>query len=477
MKKIVALLLVAVMALGFVGCTNQAGGDVPTLVWYLPCDKQADTQLVCDEINKIIEPKIGAKIDIQYITSSDFSERLRLIMASQEEFDLTFTGFANPYLDGVRRGGFVELTDLLKKYGPELSDTIPDYLWEAAEVDGGIYAIPVYQAMTMCRAIYFNKEYVDKYNFDTSKVKKLEDIRPFLEQIRDNEKGNIFPMARPSVTYFFPEAFRYLQTSINFISVDSHTNKVLFEYDAPEYAEARKILNDWNDAGFFNPNVGSSTPVTQVACRVTDGHRPGAVADEERKHGMEIIAVPISDYAMDRKGANTTMTAISATSKYPEKAMQFIVEVNTNKEVFDLCAYGIEGKHYERISDSHIKIDTESGYVPGGNWKYGCIFTGSLLEGYEDDLWEQIKKVNDDSKKSILLGFVADTEPVTTIISQIATVTGEYGELNNGTSQDFDKKLAEFEQKLEKAGKKELVEYAEKLIYKYFDEKGIEYKK
>lgn len=477
MKKIVALLLVAVMALGFVGCTNQAGGDVPTLVWYLPCDKQADTQLVCDEINKIIEPKIGAKIDIQYITSSDFSERLRLIMASQEVFDLTFTGFANPYLDGVRRGGFVELTDLLKKYGPELSDTIPDYLWEAARIDGGIYAIPVYQAMTMCRAIYFNKEYVDKYNFDTSKVKKLEDIRPFLEQIRDNEKGNIFPMARPSVTYFFPEAFRYLQTSINYISVDSHTNKVLFEYDAPEYVEARKILNDWNDAGFFNPNVGSSTPVTQVACRVTDGHRPGAVADEERKHGMEIIAVPISDYAMDRKGANTTMTAISATSKYPEKAMQFIVEVNTNKEVFDLCAYGIEGKHYERISDSHIKIDTESGYVPGGNWKYGCIFTGSLLEGYEDDLWEQIKKVNDESEKSVLLGFVADTEPVTTLISQIATVLGEYGELNNGTSQDFDKKLAEFEQKLEKAGKKELVEYAEKLIYKYFDEKGIEYKR
>lgn len=474
MKKTVALLLIAVMALGLVACGgNQAGGDVPTLVWYLPCNRQADTQLVCDEVNKIIEPKIGAKIDIQYIASSDFTERLRLIMASQDEFDLCFTGFTNPYLDGLRRGGFVELTDLLKEYGPQLSETIPDYLWEAAMVDGEIYAIPTYQAMTMCRAIYFNKEYVDKYNFDTSKVKKLEDIKPFLEQIRDNEKGNIFPMTRPSVTYFFPEAFRYLQTSINYISVDSRTNKVLFEYDAPEYEEARKILKEWNDAGFFNPDINASTPVTRVACRVTDGHRPGAVADEERKYGMEIIAVPISDYAMDRKGANTTMTAISATSKHPEKAMQFIVEVNTNKEVFDLCAYGIEGKHYERISDTHIRIDTESGYVPGGNWKYGCIFTGSLLEGYEDDLWEQIKEVNDNSKKSVLLGFVADTEPVTTQISQIATVLSEYSEINNGTSINLDEKIAECEKKLETAGKKELVEYAEKAIYAYLDEKGL----
>ena len=167
------------------------------------------------------------------------------------------------------------------------------------------------------------------------------------------------------------------------------------------------------------------------------------------------------------------MTAISATSRYPEKAMQFIVEVNTNKEVFDLCAYGIEGKHYERLSDTHIKIDTESGYNPGGNWKYGCIFTGSLLEGYEDDLWEQIKKVNDDSKKSVLLGFVADTAPVTTIISQLATVISEYGEVNNGTSTDLEGKLAEFEKKLDAAGKKELVEYAEKVIYEYLDEKGL----
>ena len=238
MKKIVALLLVAIMALGFASCGKQADGDVPTLVWYLQGEKQADTALVCEEINKIIEPKIGAKIDIQYIVSSDFTERLRLIMASQDEFDLCFTGYTNPYLDGVRRGGFLELTDLLDEYGDELSATIPDYLWDAAKVDDKVYAVPTYQAMTMCRAIYFNKEYVDKYNFDTSKVTKLEDIEPFLEKVRDGEKGNVFPMQRPSVTYFSPEALRYLETSIYYISFDCHTTNVLFQYDAIEYVEA-----------------------------------------------------------------------------------------------------------------------------------------------------------------------------------------------------------------------------------------------
>ncbi len=473
MKKVVALLLIAVMALGFVSCGSTAGGEVPTLVWYLPGEKQADTALVCDEINKILEPEIGAKLDIQYINSSDFTERLRLIMASQDEFDLCFTGFANPYLDGLRRGGFYELTDLLKKYGKDLEGSIPDYLWEAVNVDGEIYAVPCYQAMTKCAAIYFNKTYVDKYNFDTSKVTKLEDIEPFLQTIRDNEKGNVFPMQRPGVHYFYEDPFRYEDTSINYVKFDNVTKEVIFEYDIPERDYAYSMIKKWNDAGFFNPNVSTSTPTSQCAAWVTTGYRPGDVEDREVSNGFEIVAVPYSDYAMGRSTATTTMTAISATSKHPEKAMQLIVELNTNPEVFNLCAYGIEGKHYEKVSDTHIKLKTEAGYYPNGNWKFGNMFIGYMMEGYQDDLWTVLQDINDGSVKETLLGFAADVAPVTTQISNIATAVSEYGEVSNGTSTNLEGKTAEMHAKIEAAGKKELMEYAENLIYAYMDEEGL----
>ena len=126
MKKVVALLLIAVMAIGFVSCGKNASGDVPTLVWYIPGEKQNDVNVVNEAINAIIEPEIGAKISLVYIPSSDFGEKVRLIMASQEEFDLCFTGFVNTYLDGVRRGGFLEITDLLAQYKDQLSESIPD---------------------------------------------------------------------------------------------------------------------------------------------------------------------------------------------------------------------------------------------------------------------------------------------------------------------------------------------------------------
>ena len=472
MKKVVALLLIAVMAIGFVSCGKTAGGDVNTLVWYLPGEKQADTALVCEEINKIIEPKIGAKIDIQYIVSSDFTERLRLIMASQDEFDLCFTGFANPYVDGVRRGGFYELSDLLEKYGDELSKAIPDYLWEAVEVDGEIYAVPCYQAMALGTALYFNKDLVEKYNFDISTVKKYEDIKPFLEAVRDNEKGNVFPTDSIHASYFMPKGTPYQDTSINYVRIDKNTKKVVFEYDMPGWEEARKKAQEWRKLGFTNPDISAATSYQQAACWITTGYRPGDVADAERRYGFEIVAVPLSPHlSMTRSSATSTMVAISATSKNPEKAMQFIVEVNTNPDVFNLCAYGIKDKHYTMVTDKHIRINPEGGYNPGGNWKYGNMFIGHLIEGYEDDLWDQIKKANDESDKNVLLGFIADVTPVKTVISQLSTVVSEYKELQNGTTIDLEGKTKEFEEKLKTAGKDELMEYAQKVIDEYFAKK------
>ena len=222
--------------------------------------------------------------------------------------------------------------------------------------------------------------------------------------------------------------------------------------DNPEIQDARRQLKEWNDAGFFAPK-GSSATQDQMAVWFTDGYRPGDVEDRAISRGRPIVAAQLSDYMMERKSANTTMTSISATSRNPEKAMQFLLEVNTNPDVFNLCAYGIKDKHYEMIDETHIKFIPDSGYKPGGNWKYGVLFNGYLLEGYADDLWTQIKAVNDNSRKAKLLGFVADTTPVVTNISQIANAISEFSDLNDGTAVDLAAKTAEYEKKMIASGR------------------------
>lgn len=468
MKRIMAVLLAAVMMMGFASCGKSDDNETVTLTWYLPGSKQDDTEAVCEEVNKITEPAIGVKLNIQYIEKADFTERMQLVMASQDEFDLCFTGFVNPYLNGVRKGGFVEIDDLLDKYGSDIKKMIPDYIWDASKVDGEIYAVPCYQAMTKSRAIYFQKALVDKYNFDVTKVKKLEDIEPFLEKIKNNE-SDYFPIMLPGVEYFYDDPYKYEETSISNVTIDKDTKQLVFEEDQPERKAAREKIKEWYDKGYIRKDVAvaQTTQQTAYACWCTDGYRPGDLREREVGYGVELVAAPITDYYLYRTGATTTMTAISATSKHPEKAMKFLNLLNTNSDVFNLVAYGIEGKHYVKVDDKHIRKLENSKYNPGDVWKYGCMFTGYMLEGMDDDLWDQIKKINDESHKGLLNGFAADTSKVNSIISQMTNISNEYKNLNNGTTSDLDKVEQEANNKYEAAGKKELMDFANQAVGDY----------
>ena len=72
MKKIITLLLLAIMALSLVSCGSSEGGDGVTVTWLVPGDAQKDTNLVVDEINKIMEeltadgtlPALAAKYEL-----------------------------------------------------------------------------------------------------------------------------------------------------------------------------------------------------------------------------------------------------------------------------------------------------------------------------------------------------------------------------------------------------------------------------
>ena len=73
LKKIICGVLCAAVVIPISGCGNTkiSGGDIPTLVWYMPGSKYADIAQVNEAVNKITEEKIGAKVDIQFIENDD----------------------------------------------------------------------------------------------------------------------------------------------------------------------------------------------------------------------------------------------------------------------------------------------------------------------------------------------------------------------------------------------------------------------
>ena len=88
-KKIVLLLLtVSLIIQCLAGCgktqTTSSNDGVPTLKWYLIGDKQADTAKVLAKANEIIEKKIGAKLDIEFVEAGGFQQKMTMVIVTHE---------------------------------------------------------------------------------------------------------------------------------------------------------------------------------------------------------------------------------------------------------------------------------------------------------------------------------------------------------------------------------------------------------
>ncbi len=441
MKRKIALLLACVMMTSvFAACGNKKGtesGEVPTLTWYIPGAHKADTELVEAEINKYIEPKIGAKLDIIWVDSGAYNEKMNMLMASQSEFDLAFSGFVNKYDRGVSQKGFLCLNEYLEMY-PELKAAAPDYAWEALKTnDGKIYAMPNQQIYAITPSSFIMKKYVDKYNFDISKVKTIKDLEPLMEKIRDNE---------PDVYVWKPDAFTVIPELQNltlvmptmwgfYTDIRDEECKVTYIYDSPEYRECVETVHDFYKKGYIRKDVASAGGAqTSKLTAIEQGTwKPGVEEDIARGERGEVVTVRWAEPAVTTDMIKQTLTAISTTSKNPDKAVQLLVLANTDKKLFRMLVHGIEGKHYEVLESGHIRLLDKKGYgIHTSGWYFGNQFNSYVIEGKDLDVWEQMREVNDTAVKSTTLGFNFDTTPVTNEISNLTTVHDEFSAFNTG---------------------------------------------
>ena len=103
------------------------------------------------------------------------------------------------------------------------------------------------------------------------------------------------------------------------------------------------------------------------------------------------------------------MNAISSTSKNPARAMKFIELLRTDEEVHNILQFGVEDVHYIKDPDNPNRIAsfiTGSGYDNRNfGWGLGTEFISYLIEGQEDDLWNEVRSINENTPMTKLIGF------------------------------------------------------------------------
>lgn len=475
-KKLLSMLLAATMLGSLAGCgttQNTKKGEVPTLTWLMIGSAQNDVASVLEKVNEITTEKIGAKIDLQFIDAGSYSEKMKMNMASGLDYDICFTGYVNNYGTAVEKGGLLDITEMLEKT-PDLKASIPDYAWECVEQNGKIYAVPNQQIFATAYALVFRQDLLDKYGFDASSINHVEDIEPYLEQIKQNEPDYFPYRTNAGVTPWTVDVYDHVGSVLALPIGSTTADDLCFYYETEEFKQGIAKMHDWYQKGYIREDVLSvgddTADYKNGKYAVTnDVWKPGV--DEDMKsylNNLDVSVVPYQQPYMTRGKATATMHAIGRNSKHPELALKFIELLNTDLELYRLICHGIEGKHYNLNEENKVVYVKDSGYCPNQSWAFGNTFNAYVPEGMDSDVWEQTKKVNDEARKSSLLGFVFDNKAVRTQITNITTVVDEYRQQFESGVSAPEEYYDEFIAKLKQAGQDKVMEEYKRQLTEYF---------
>jgi putative aldouronate transport system substrate-binding protein len=218
--------------------------------------------------------------------------------------------------------------------------------------------------------------------------------------------------------------------------------KAFWYHDTPEFKEFVTLMAEWNNAGYL-PLEGAPDESTRMAewqagkyglwSHLIDPRMP---VTEKNRRGWDFVGKSLTNPNIMTTGSViATLNAVCASSKHPDKAVQYLNLINTDVELYNLLNYGIEGTHWvwvdqakKLIAPPEGKAWNETGYYPDAGWMWGNNFNAYYIDPIDADadLWAQINKLNDEALPSTAMGFVYDRANVQTEIANVGAVGGEF---------------------------------------------------
>jgi putative aldouronate transport system substrate-binding protein len=386
---------------------------------------------------------------------------MRAKTTSGEDWDICFTSYwAFNYANNARLGLFHPLNELLKKYGSGIENCLaemPMYI-DAAKIGGEAYAVTVYNGGGYWQAYYFDKRNIDKYGFDLSAVKTIDDLFPLFDKAKADNPGMV---AIENYGWLGGDIYDYI-IDTDFpgaVRIDDNSCRVINQYEDPQYMALLKKFRYMYQKGYtFKDAVTERTPADmlrtgKILSMIDKASATSAVDWTSAPPYMPTVVVPVFPVpvAKSPEVCMAAMMAINSQSKHPEEAMQFINLLYSDKYLLNLLVNGIEGVHYQKVSENRIKTISDR-YSLSYSWVFGYRCLLYVDQALPENKWEIYKNCYKNAIKSPLFGFIIDTRPIAGEISAMRNVVEEYAKSVKRGSVDPEKAVPEFSAKLKAAG-------------------------
>ena len=471
LTRILSLLLALIMVLGLAACgasdapaeepADEPVADAPaeepadepaeepaeepasepvTLKWYLAGNQpQGDQETVTAAMEAHILENYGLNLDLELIVTDfgSFSDKAQMIIASGEEYDIMWTSsWCNNYYTNVSKNAFIPLNDLITD---ELKAVIPEGHFEAAKVNGNIYAVPSYQISASQNIAVIPTRYVEEFDLDVSSIHTLTDLNDFFYAVKE-AYPDVYPLALAGSSAAFggktPQADGYevlANTKVpGAVLLEGDDLTVVNQFELPVTMEKLEYLYQWQQDGIIRSDVAAVTEYNtdclagMHACAIETSWKPYYEVDSLAVWGEDVTCIMLGEPWSATSNCIATMNAISTTCKNPEVAMEFLTLLNTDADLYNLLCFGIEGVHYTLDENGGVISDDASGYNPNCDWVFACQFNALPRSGQPADIWDLTRELSDSAKASPVMGFTFDSAPVANEMAACATVYDQY---------------------------------------------------
>ncbi|MGE5614693.1 MAG: stalk domain-containing protein, partial [Bacillota bacterium] len=433
------------------------GSEGVALQWVLPGMPPKGFDSMYAELNEHLAAKTGDTVKFTFLDWGDFESKKSIYYASGETIDLIFSANWFSYEDDVMKGFYYPLDDIIDKLAPKTKKVLGDSVIKAAMVDGELYALPVPgQTSAFSSGLVFRKDLVDKYKIDLSKIKKLEDIEPILSLVKKRQP-EIIPLVnctskRPFYDLAGLQSMGYDDHIPGALSDDLNDNKVYNEFASPGTMTFFKTLHKFNKAGYLKKYTNQDSG--ELFCKLMSDANPLLSG---YSLGYNWVFVNIGKPTLTKYSATCYMNSIWAHSRYPERAVSMMEFINNDAISSNLLHFGVEGKHYVKISDN--VVDYPSGasiskpaYEQYVNWMIGNRYLDFTWKNEDANTYKKLEDFNKTASTSRAIGFEFNNSPVKEESASCKEQVAKYIEgLMNG-EYDPAKYLPVLNSALEKAG-------------------------
>ena len=506
-KRLLSSLLAALMLVGTFSACNQSGGqdsenpsastsgdeskidtsEEVKLKFYFIGDEGGETaDGALDALNEKLKEKINATLDPLPVSWGDWSQKLPVIMASGESYDLIYTAnWAFYFTEGVK-GAFKELDDLLPTYAPKTYEELEEMgYWDAVRINGKICMVPATATELTSHEVVIREDLRKKYG--VQEIETWDDLGDYMQAIKENESSML-----PYNTQAGSAALWYNLLYENdwgrpvvggdkgvLIYNLENGDEVFSVVDTPEYEEFVNRQRDWYNKGYWSKSILSEKTLDKdqflagaSAVTVQNFANAQSIYTQLKNEGSDWelgIYTLEGDSKYEQVAPANNGTAIGRNSQNPERALMFLEECFQNEEIFDLLYYGVEGVNYEINEEG--RVDRPEGVDGSANLAIRNLGMGINVAKFRKpasidwpEATEMEQKMLSEAVMPDLAAFVVNTESISAEIAAMTNVCTEYKVPLDLGAVDPAEGLPALRQKLKEAGIDKVIEEINKQL-------------